>query len=300
MARPARLARERSPVTQLTPELEKRLSSAVERMPAFPRSVQKVLELTRNINCLPKDLVGVIEKDPVMTMKILKVINSAYYSMPSKITSVNQSVVYLGINTIKNLALSFAAVGILPRVNTAGFDIQRYLVHSLATAAVARQLGTRLGDGGADPGDCYIAGLLHDFGKVVFAQFMPIEFRDALELGASMPLHEAERRIIGVDHGVAGALLAKRWQFPETLVACIRDHHRDAAEPNAMLDCVRLADQICRPVYLSAEERLQRWRSEAPVNTRFGGDLEAVVAGLGDFDSILGEAVVFVQVESGE
>ena len=167
-------------LSQLTPELERKLTTAVERMPAFPKSVQKILELTRNINCLPKELVGVIEKDPVMTMKILKVINSAYYSLPNKITSVNQSVVYLGINTIKNLALSFATVGILPRTNTVGFDIQRYLLHSLATGSVARQLCHAYGNGEADPADCFVAGLLHDFGKVVYAQFMPDEFRRAL------------------------------------------------------------------------------------------------------------------------
>jgi HD-like signal output (HDOD) protein len=91
-------------LSELTPELERKLGQAVERMPAFPRSVQRVLELTRNINCPPKEIVGVIEKDPVMTMKIFKVINSAYYSLPNKITSVGQSVVYLGINTVKNLA----------------------------------------------------------------------------------------------------------------------------------------------------------------------------------------------------
>ena len=159
-------------MTALTPELERKLGVAVERMPAFPRSVQKILELTRNINCLPKDLVGVIEKDPVMTMKILKVINSAYYGLPQKITSVGQSVVYLGINTIKNLALGFAAVGILPRMNAAGFDIQRYLLHSLVVGGTARQLATQFAKGEVDSGDAYIAGLLHDFGKVVFAQFL--------------------------------------------------------------------------------------------------------------------------------
>jgi putative nucleotidyltransferase with HDIG domain len=285
-------------VTQLTPELEKKLTTAVDRMPAFPRSVQKVLELTRNINCLPKELVGVLEKDPVMTMKILKVINSAYYSMPNKITSVNQSVVYLGINTVKNLALSFAAVGILPKVNTAGFDIQRYLVHSLATATVARHLCTKSGSDEIDAGDCYVAGLLHDFGKVVFAQFMAPEFREALELRDKMPLHEAERQIIGVDHGVAGAMLAKRWQFPETLVQCIRDHHRSDVESTLMMDCVRLADQICRKVYLSSEERQRDWKAQKPIVARFGDNLEAIVASLGDFDKIVAEAVVFVQVES--
>ena len=74
-------------------------------MPAFPSSVQKILELGGDINCPPKDLVVIIEKGPVMTMKILKVINSVYYSLPNKINSVAQSVVYLGINTVKSLAM---------------------------------------------------------------------------------------------------------------------------------------------------------------------------------------------------
>lgn len=287
-------------MAHLTPELERRLTTAVDRMPAFPRSVQKVLELTRNINCLPKELVGVIEKDPVMTMKILKVINSAYYSLPNKITSVNQSVVYLGINTIKNLALAFAAVGILPRSNAAGFDIQRYLVHSLATAAVARQLATSHGGGAADPGDCYIAGLLHDFGKVVFAQFMAAEFREAMmvTLEKNVPLYEAEREVIGVDHGFVGAMLAKRWQFPAHLEACIRDHH-SVGEGDAMLDCLKVADQICRGCELDLESAKARWAEQVPAApARFGDSLEKVAATLGDFDKIVADAAMFVRVDT--
>src|SRR3954463_10475687 len=102
---------------QVSPELNNRLSTAVERMPAFPKSVQRILELTRDINCSPKELVAVIEKDPVIAIKILRIVNSAYFSLPSKITSINQSVVYLGLNTLKNLALNFSTIGMLPRQN---------------------------------------------------------------------------------------------------------------------------------------------------------------------------------------
>jgi putative nucleotidyltransferase with HDIG domain len=285
-------------LSALTPELERKLGTAVERMPAFPRSVQKILELTRNINCLPKELVGVVEKDPVMTMKILKVINSAYYGLPTKITSVGQSVVYLGINTIKNLALGFAAVGILPRMNAAGFDVQRYLLHSLVVAAAARQLATQSAKGEVDPGDCYIAGLLHDFGRVVFAQFMPAEFRDALVHAAehSVPLHEAEFAAIGVDHGPVGALLAKRWAFPEHLIDCIRDHHNPLAEPSAMMDCLRMADQLVR--YRDIGDSGNPWReTEAPAApARFGDDMEAIVAKLGSLEKIVEDAMMFAQV----
>ncbi len=279
-------------------ELERKLGIAVERMPAFPKSVQKILELTRNINCLPKELVAVIEKDPVMTVKILKVINSAYYSLPNKITSVGQSVVYLGINTIKNLALGFAAVGILPRLNSAGFDIQRYLLHSLIVASIARQLATLKAKGEVDPGDCYIAGLLHDFGKVVFAQFMAAEFRNAMTRAAEqgIPLHEAELQDVGADHALVGAMLAKRWQFPDELVNCIRDHHNLDAEPSAMGDCLRTANQIARR--LSIGDSGNPWREgELPAAPqRFGDDLDATIAALGDLQRFIDDANTFAQV----
>ena len=127
-------------MSELSSELSRKLAAAVEKMPAFPKSVQRILELTRDINCKPKELVGVIEKDPVMTIKLLRILNSAYYSFPNPITSVHQSVVYLGLNTIKHMALSFATVGVLPPDNDAGFDINSYLMHSLTTATIARML----------------------------------------------------------------------------------------------------------------------------------------------------------------
>ncbi len=282
----------------LSLELERKLTTAVERMPAFPKSVQAVLELTRDINCLPKDLVGVIEKDPVMTVKILRVINSAYYGLPTKIASVAQSVVYLGINTVKNLALSFAAVGILPRFNTAGFDVQKYLLHSLTVAAMARILCEKYARGEADPMDCYIAGLLHDFGKVVFAQFLSVEFMKALAIAVDFerPLYLAEREIIGADHAYVGALLAQKWQFAEPLVECIRDHHEESAAPSAMLDCLRMANLIGRKLALG--EAGNPWREEdvSCMPARFGAEIEPVIEHLGDLAKIVADAQSFAQI----
>lgn len=284
----------------LTPELERKLGTAVERMPAFPGAVQKILQLTRNINCKPKELVEVIEKDPVMTVKILKVINSAFYSLPSKVTSVSQSVVYLGINTVKNLALAFAAVGILPRNNAAGFDIQRYLLHSLVVAGVSRQLANQFDVDEVDPGDCYIAGLLHDFGKVVFVQFLSAEFRNALMHAEefNLPLNFAEEKVIGVDHGVAGALLAKRWQFPDHLVNCIRDHHNFTVKPTAMMDCVRVADQLVRLREIGYSGNIWRETEAMAAPNRFGGDLAALSEKLHGFEKIVEDAKMFAQVGS--
>jgi putative nucleotidyltransferase with HDIG domain len=242
--------------------------------------------------------VSVIEKDPVMTVKILRVINSAYYSLPGKITSVGQSVVYLGTNTIKNLALSFAAVGILPRFNTTGFDIQRYLLHSLTVAGVSRILCEKYARGEIDSTDCYVAGLLHDFGKVVFAQFMATEFLKALAHAADSgcPLYLAEQEFIGADHAYVGALLAKRWQFAEPLVNCIRNHHEEGAAPSAMIDCLRMADIICRQHNFG--DAGNPWRDEelARMPVRFGADITQVIAALGDLQKIVEDAQSFAQI----
>jgi putative nucleotidyltransferase with HDIG domain len=207
-------------------DIERKLMAAVERMPAFPKSVQRMLELTRSPTVEPKQIVAVIEKDPVMTARILRVINSAFYSLPNKISGVGHAVVLLGINTVKNLAIRTAAVGMIPKENGAGFDTDRYLLHSLGCAEVSRMLAQSLGD--ADPIEAYIGGLLHDFGKILFALYLPQPFREVLDTAASSgsALHEVEQAMFGVDHTHAGALLAEKWQFPASLVDTIRHHHR--------------------------------------------------------------------------
>lgn len=284
----------------LSPEVNKRLETAVERMPAFPKSVQKILELSRNISCTPREIMEVIEKDPVMTIKVLKVINSAYFSLPYKIHSVDRAVVYIGINTIKNLALSLATIGILPAKNDAGFDMDEYLQHSLVTAGIARQLASRYAEGEIDPMDCYIAGLLHDFGKVVFAQFMPEEFKNALKLSeeTGRPLHETETEIIGINHATVGAMLAKRWNFPDDLVETVQSHHSNPVADNLMSECLHLSDIISKNITdkKSPKRKLENpdWRAR-----RLGLTVERATALLGDLAHFVKEAEIFLQASQG-
>lgn len=288
-------------MTETSAELTKRLSSAVEKMPAFPKSVQRILELTRDINCPPKELIMVIEKDPVMTMKLLRLLNSAYYSFPKQITSVNQSVVYLGLNTVKNMALSFAAMGSLPQQNEAGFDIQRYLMHSLTTASLARILCQKYAKDDTDPADCYIAGLLHDFGKVVFAQFLAPEFKEALARSheQAISLHAAEQQIIGADHTVVGGMLVEKWQFPKQLTENIRNHHGDISADNTVLSCLFVADQISKHLTMGNSGNLIVEELPPDLADHFGGQLQDIVASLGDLSRIANEAQVFAQASQG-
>lgn len=277
----------------MTPELSQTLAAAVDRMPAFPRSVQQILELTRDANCSPKDLVRVIDHDPVVTVKILRVVNSAYYSLPKQITSVNHAVVYMGFNSVKNLALSIAAVGMVHKDNVPGFDSHEYLLHSLTTAHIARQLAPRAGD--ADPSDCFIAGLLHDFGKVVFAQFMPAGFREALALSewGQSSLHVALRDVIGADHAAVGAMLVEKWRFAPPLVETILNQHGDNLKDTGMIACVFAANQISKKLKFGAAGNPCIEPLSPAMELRLGGSLDQVIESLGDLERLFDEAKIY-------
>lgn len=277
----------------MPPDLSLKLANAVDGMPAFPKSVEKILQLTRDVNCTPKDIVQVIDKDPVVTVKILKVVNSAYYSLPRQITSVNNAVVYLGFNTIKNLALAIAAIGMMPKHNAADFDVDQYLLHSLSTAGIARKLASQMGD--ADPMDCFIGGLLHDFGKVVFAQFLPEEFRQALRMSQAnkSSLHEALRQTVGVDHALVGAMLVEKWRFAPELIHTISHQYEADQVDTGLFACVFTANQISKqlgfgfggnPCIHPLPEQVQR---------RMGGTLEDVIAASDDWSTVFDDAKLF-------
>jgi len=280
----------------LSPDLSVRLAAAVDSMPAFPKSVQKILTLTRDVACAPKDLVQVIEKDPVVTVKVLRVVNSAYYGLAKQITSIDQAVVFLGFNTIKNLALSIAAVGMLPDSPMSGFDSQRYLMHSLTCASMARQLAHRLP--GADPQDCFIAGLLHDFGKVVVAQFMPTEFRRSLELSMwkDVSLHVALQEVVGVDHATIGAMLAHKWRFADELAQTIEHLHEPAKCDTDMMACVSAANQISKHMGFDFGSSAMVHRLEPTVSARLGGKLNDIIVSLGDLSALIEEAKLFSKI----
>ena len=180
-------------------ELHDKLAEMVDKMPAFSTSVTKVLQLTSDINCSPKALVEVIDHDPIMTVKILKLVNSAYFGLSKEIVSIKQGVVILGINTLKNLAITIAAMGMLPQKSDSKFDSENFLLHSLGTATISKLLAQKIGVSSKDATDYFVAGLLHDFGKVVLAQFMAEEMEKSLELAANenIPLVDAEMKIIG-------------------------------------------------------------------------------------------------------
>ena len=272
------------------PPLAQELAAAIDRMPAFPKSVQRILELAREDTSTAKELVTVIDRDPVLTLKMLKVVNSAYFRLPRQINSIGHAVVFLGFNATKNLALGMAAIGMLPTGNTAGFDWQDYLVHSVATASIARRLAARVSD--ADPMECFVAGLLHDFGKVVMARHMPERLQAVLQTcrqeGSS--LHLALRREWGTDHAEVGALLVERWQFSPSLAKTIRHQFGDDLPDTGMIACVYAANQVCKRVQIGAAGNPHVSELPPAIAQRLGGTLDDVIASLGDLAPLFEES----------
>jgi putative nucleotidyltransferase with HDIG domain len=270
----------------------------VEKMPAFPRSVQQIVQLTSDINSSAKDIVRVIECDPVMTVKILKAINSSFYGLPQKITSVQRAVIHIGLNTIKNIALGVAAMGMLNPNNKANFNTSNFLLHSLTTAAISKLLAERIRLSSMECSDCFVAGLLHDFGKVVFAEFIPDEFKLALEKSKEqqLPLHQTELEFIGINHSQAGKMLAEKWELSASLIDAIAHHHELDRNQNVLRDCVFAANQISKHLQFGDGGNPVIEAFPETIVTRFGSALPDICDALGDLQSIKTEAQSYIKV----
>lgn len=267
-------------------------------MPAFPGSVHRVMELTSDINCDPTEIVKVIEHDPVLILKILKLVNSAHFGLSQPITSVNHAVVYIGLNTVKNLAVSMAAIGVLPRKNAAGFDMDEFLLHSLSTATIAKLFARKMKVPAGALFDYFLSGLLHDFGKIVFASFLPEEFNRALHMAKenAMPLYDAETEVFGVDHAQISSLLGEKWKLPPVIVEPLRGHHSLAGGRSLLTNIISASDMISKELKIgnSGESIVGKLPDE--VVTLFGTDIDVISKTLGDVQAEVEKSMAFIKM----
>lgn len=225
-----------------------RIHNFIDRIPSLSTTVTKVLEVCNRPDTSPKDLNQVISLDPVLTGQVLKLINSAYYSLPNRITSLTRAIIMLGLNTVKNLALSTAILGTMKKAGPfQSLSMDLFWTHSICVGVTAKALAAKRNASGLLREESFVAGLLHDLGKIVLNNCFPGQYEQVLQTtrAGQGPLHEAETRAFGFNHGLAGRMVADKWQLNESLIEALCCHHEPeltAEENRELVSIVALAN----------------------------------------------------------
>jgi putative nucleotidyltransferase with HDIG domain len=222
------------------------LAAAVGRLPTLPATVRAVMDACDGLETDARDVARLVLADQGLTANLLKLANSAAYGHRRRVTTVSDAVVIMGLSAVKSLAISSHTAQLLSRA-LRGYEMERGDLwrHSLSVAFIARRLA---GAGEAAAEEAFVAGLLHDVGKVVLSDSLGDAFDELTHAAQSArcPLSDSERDMLGFDHADLGARIAATWGFPERLVEVIGLHHRpeEAGTAADLAACVALADTV--------------------------------------------------------
>jgi putative nucleotidyltransferase with HDIG domain len=191
----------------------------VKNLPTLPGIVIKLSKMAEDPETTTEQMGRVISRDHILATKLLKLVNSAFYGFPQRISSLNSAIILLGFNVIRSLIISASIFEIME-------DQDRELwEHSLGCAVASNVLATRLGL--SDPEEISTAGLIHDIGKVAIKMELPDEHEQIKQMVEERRVSTitAEREILGLDHAEAGSWLTRSWNLPAKLVEPIACHH---------------------------------------------------------------------------
>jgi len=190
---------------------------------------QTALQLLKEINkpgSSARDLAAILRRDQALSARVLKVANSAFYGLPRQVASIDSAVVLLGNKTIRNLALTASLTGMkVGEVTGYGLPRGELFNHSLLVALAAQELSKQTNR--AIPEEAYTVGLLHDIGKLIIDEQVEAKLAEISEIARNegIGFAAAEKKLLGMDHGEVGAILAEHWGLPELLTVAIKDHH---------------------------------------------------------------------------
>jgi len=239
-------------------EILKKLDS-IKDIPTLPTIVFELNKLLRDPDTSIQTVCDTIEKDQAITLKILKLVNSAFYGFKSKISDLRNAVALLGYNAVRNAIVSLSVINSFPkRVALMDFDISLFWKHSLAVAVTSKNIAQLSKK--ESPDNCFVGGLLHDTGKVIMAQYFPELFEAvwSKQQNEQISFYESEQKALPIDHTKIGAHLADKWQLPQGLVDAIRWHHEFQPEIKSanFVKNIYLANFIVNAYDLDPELRL--------------------------------------------
>jgi len=221
------------------------LESRISNIPTLPIVADEINRASRQDDFTAKSLAKIIEKDPPLTGKMLKLSNSAYYGFLRKVTTLDRAATLLGFHTVRNLALS-VSISTFFSSDHDNIDMQGLWHHSLGCAVAAKILLH-----GKNPKleeEAFLCGVIHDIGAIILINSFPDKMREALRVmrEKNIPQSAAEKEVIGVTHQEVGAYLADKWNFPEKYSRIIRLHHKP---PVSTMDPADMDNVLLLAVY---------------------------------------------------
>lgn len=261
---------------ELSQKRSQRLKQITEKiigLPTLPTVVTQLISVVGDPASSARQIAQLVSTDQALTAKILKVANSAFYGFSREIATVQLAIVVLGIEMVKNIGLS---VAVLKRFSEGKdhrlFDRQRFWEHAIGCGVAARMLALKFKDRRiAD--EAFVAGVLHDIGKLILIEYFNEEFSEALEKAEEegLAIVDAEEQVLGVSHADVGAWLAEKWNLPPHLVQAIAFHHRpfelDSEKPEDLVILTHMGDALIRHLRVgnSGDQQL------ASLNARVAG-----------------------------
>jgi putative nucleotidyltransferase with HDIG domain len=251
-------------------DVHRQILSNIESLPPMPQTVAEVMRMSRTQDFSPADLATVVCRDAVLTSNVLRLCNSGFYGLSQEVTSIHKAVLLLGFDMVKNLVFSSFVHGVI-REDLPGYaqTAESLWEHSLGGATAALVLAERSVPELADA--AYTAGLIHDIGKVVLANFVSKAYLQVVELvrRKRMSFREAEQETLGTSHAEVGALVADHWNLAPVLQDVILHHHEPSTaqvEPR-LSAVVGLADGVCSILGVGAgldatDSQLDDWSLE--------------------------------------
>lgn len=223
---------------------------SVGEIATLPEVTIKIIEIVEDSKSTARDLHEVIKNDPALSVKVLKVVNSAFYGLPGQVASVDRAIILLGLSAVKNIAIAASIARLFKgkRISEhfSAADLWR---HSVAVAVIGRAIAKCSPHPGLTD-EIFVAGLIHDIGTLVERQIFPDQFSQVIDrcMAGEGNFRQCERDIIGADHQAFGVGLTTKWKFPRHLRAAVGFHHNPeslSVELRNMAVLIQMADIVC-------------------------------------------------------
>lgn len=239
----------------------RKLVARAETISSLPTVHLRLNEVVNDPRSSNRDVANVIAEDPGLTARLLRIANSAFFGYPSKVDTITRAVTVIGTKQLRDLALATSVIEMFDSGSEDVVSMESFWRHSIACAVTARVLATYRREINVE--HFFVAGLLHDVGRMVMFKQIPDLCRETMDACAAddLLMYQAERDMLGFDHADVGAVLLEQWQLPPSLVKAIEFHHRPAkvagtGEYAITAAVVHVADVITNAmVYGSSGER---------------------------------------------